>query len=330
MIKEGSKLKRMKKIKFIKGRIIEYYLINIILLFFIVPNLSYAVEFSIGIYSGNTPYNLSSPSNIKNPVITAMDVTDFPADFAADPFILYDNNSWYMFFEVGIFQPDDTAIALATSNDGMNLSYKQVVLNESFHTAYPYVFKWENEYYMIPDTYDISCVRLYRATNFPYQWVFVTNLITGRQYLDASVVYYNNKWWLFTSVPTCDTLYLFYSDNLMGPWIDHPMNPIISGNPHIARPGGRIVNYNGTSIRHAQDDYPTYGIATHVFEITTLTTSSYSEREIPGSPFLKASGIGWNSEGMHNVDPVQVSSGTWIACVDGIGDPYYVPPPDSI
>src|SRR4030067_1781528 len=314
----------MKQIKCITTKLIKFHLINIIFLFFIVSNLSYASEWSISIYSGNTPYNLSPPLNIQNPVITARDITDFPAVGVADPFLFCENSIWYLFFEIVEPQLNETVIGLATSNDGMNWAYQQVVLDESFHLAYPYVFKWQNNYYMIPDTYSTSSVRLYKATNFPYQWAFVSNLITGLQYLDASIVYYNNRWWLFTSVPSNDTLYLFYADTLTGPWVNHALNSIIRGNSDNARPGGRIVNYNGTLLRHAQDDNPTYGNAVHVFEITNLTTSSYSKREIPGSPFLKASGMGWNSKGMHNVDPVQVSSDTWIACVDGFGEPYYI------
>ena len=256
-----------------------------------------------------------------------MDVTDISAEYVADPFMVFDNNTWYMFFEVYESETGLGHIGVATSNDGLHWVYKQIVLNENFHTAYPYVFKWQNDYYLIPDTYSIDSIRLYKAINFPYQWEFVTSLLDGPGYLDTSLVNYNNRWWLFTSVPSNDTLYLYYADNLLGPWTSHSMNPIISGNSHTARPGGRIVNYNGTLLRHAQDDNPTYGNAVHVFEITNLTTTSYSEQEIPGSPFLKASGIGWNGQGMHNVDPVQVANDKWIACVDGYGDPFYASAP---
>ena len=50
---------------------------------------------SIGIYTGDSPYHLSS-AQISNPVLTAESVTDIPAAFVADPFIL----KGHMFFEV--------------------------------------------------------------------------------------------------------------------------------------------------------------------------------------------------------------------------------------
>jgi hypothetical protein len=55
---------------------------------------------SIGIYEGSDPFKMSPVTDIKNPVLTAKDVTDVDAIFVADPFIIADNNKYYMFFEV--------------------------------------------------------------------------------------------------------------------------------------------------------------------------------------------------------------------------------------
>ena len=57
-------------------------------------------EWSIGIYIAKDPFNFTSPGNIGNPVLTADDVTDINARFVADPFMLREGNTWYMFFEV--------------------------------------------------------------------------------------------------------------------------------------------------------------------------------------------------------------------------------------
>jgi len=35
------------------------------------------------------------------------------------------------------------------------------------------------------------------------------------------------------------------------------------------------------------------------------------------NPILKASGVGWNKDGMHHIDLHQVEQDKWIACVDG-------------
>jgi hypothetical protein len=276
---------------------------------------------SIGIYTGDSPFNLTPHNNFKKPVLTANDVTDVQADFVADPFMVKENNTWYMFFEVMNSKTKQGQIGLATSIDGLSWTYKQIILNEPLHLSYPYTFKWKNEYYMIPDTTEAEEVRLYKAIEFPTQWTFVKALLKGHR-ADSSILFFNNRWWIFASTNPGrnDTLSLYYADNLMGPWFEHPNNPIIAGNAHISRPGGRVIIFDGGIIRFAQDDSPIYGNAVRAFEIIDLTTETYKEKEVPGNPLLKATGHGWNKRGMHQIDPHQLNNGKWIACVDGFND----------
>lgn len=114
-----------------------------------------------------------------------------------------------------------------------------------------------------------------------------------------------------------DLLRLYYANDLMGPWIEHPKSPIVAGDANIARPGGRVVVFDGRIVRYTQDDDPTYGNQVRAFEITELTTTSYQEREVSENPILEASGTGWNADGMHHIDPHQIDENRWIACVDG-------------
>jgi hypothetical protein len=85
-----------------------------------------------------------------------------------------------------------------------------------------------------------------------------------------------------------------------------------------ARPGGRVITYNGNILRFAQDNYTYYGRQLRVFEIYNLTTKDYKEKELMMQPVLKDSGCGWNSIGMHHIDAHYLSEDRWIACVDGL------------
>jgi hypothetical protein len=286
-----------------------------------ISGLSYVnlQNWSIGIFKGASPFNLVPINNNSNPVLTASDVTDVPAVFVADPFMIKDNSTWYMFFEVYNSTVNLGEIAYATSNDGISWNYEKTIIKGKFHLSYPYVFKWNDEYYMMPETHPDIGIRLYKAINFPTNWVYYNNIIDGF-YSDPSVLYYRNKWWLFTSEGgSNDTLLVFYSDNLLGPWTQHPKSPIIKGNPHIARPAGRVVLFEGRIFRYAQDDYPEYGRQVYAFEINELTTTTYHEKIVSEEAILKPSGTGWNALGMHNIDPVQIGENQWIACVDGWG-----------
>jgi hypothetical protein len=177
-----------------------------------------------------------------------------------------------------------------------------------------------NDFYMIPESYQAGGVRLYKASPFPTNWAFAGTLIAGPYYVDASVLFYDEMWWLFTDASPegkHDTLRLFWTDHLTRHWQEHPQSPIITCNPQIARPAGRIIVVDGHPIRFAQSCCPVYGTEVHAFEVTNLTTSEYRERKIGTGPIIGASGLGWNKSGMHHIDAHRIREGQWIACVDG-------------
>jgi hypothetical protein len=274
---------------------------------------------SIGIYVGESPFKLRSPTHVQNPVLTSRDVTDTAAAFVADPFMVRSDDCWYMFFEV--FNPKTYRgeIGLATSKDGWVWQYQQIVLKESFHLSYPYVFAWKGEYYMAPETLDLKAVQLYKAVTFPDKWSPIGRLVEV-ECADPSIFRFEDRWWMFAcSTPhDHDSLRLYFADELTGPWIEHPRSPIVEGNNRIARPAGRVLVLDDKVIRYAQNCFPIYGAQVRAFEICELTPTTYHEKECDLSPILSASGSAWNAIGMHHVDPHQMSDGRWIACVDGL------------
>lgn len=280
-----------------------------------IPFVERKKEWSIGVYTGDSPFNLAPHNSNGNPVLRAEDVKDIKAAFVADPFAVKENSNWYMFFEVMNNDTGHGDIGLATSLDGFKWKYQQIILDEPFHLSYPYTFKWKGEFYMIPESHEAYSVRLYKADDFPAKWSFVKSLIHGN-YKDSSIFRYLGKWWMFTTDRN-DVLRLFYSNHLTGSWVEHPRSPVIVRNPHISRPAGRVLVFDDKIFRYAQDDKPTYGNKVRAFEITDLTTTAYNQKELAESPVLTPSQKGWNAEGMHQVDPHQISKNNWVAFVDG-------------
>jgi len=313
------------KLKILLGILILVFafLVGIIVITGKIPFIQNKTRLSIGIYEGDSPFQLFSHKNANNPVLTYKDVTDVKADFVADPFMVQEGGTWYMFFEVFNSKTHQGDIGFAQSKDGTHWSYQQIVLDELFHLSYPYVFKWENEYYMIPESYHADSIRLYQAKKFPYEWEFRKTLLKGR-YIDSSIFHHDGKWWIFTAttIDNC-TLRLYYAKDLDGVWVEHPKSPIVKEDANIARPGGRVLILNNKIYRFPQDDYPEYGNQVLAFEITELTTETYEENEIEESPILKTGKSGWNRYGMHHVDIQKNGEDKWIACVDGISR-YYV------
>ena len=278
-------------------------------------------SWSIGIYSGHTALGLAPDARAANPVLSAADVTDVPAQFVADPFMISVDGSWYMFFEVFNRATQRGEIGLATSQDGIRWIYRCIVLSEPFHLSYPHVVRLKNETFFVPECYRGGAVRIYRATNFPFSWK-LAGFLMEKACVDPSLFEYQNLWWMFWAEPNGrhDTLHLSFARELSGPWMEHPRSPVIMQNPGSARPAGKVLANEHSLIRFAQDCSTSYGNSVRAFEITFLTETGYAEREYRRSPVLKGSGTGWNAAQMHHIDVHRLSAGRWIACVDGLGE----------
>ncbi len=285
-------------------------------------------KWSIGIYAGTSPLELNPPAQWINPVLTAGDIKGMDAQFIADPFLIKEGAGWYLFFEVFNNLTQKGEIGFAASENGFEWNFQQIILSEPFHLSYPHVFRWENGYYMIPESYEAGSIRLYKAVEFPLKWEYERTLLE-KVAVDASIFFHTNRWWMFTSNPHHNNqLNLYFAKELYGPWTEHPKNPLIRNNKHIARPGGRVTFFDGKIIRFAQDDWFIYGNKVRAFEIIKLSETDYQEKLVPKELTVSRTGFGWNRSGMHHVDPLQVDTNLWIAAVDGlgaIGKPRHIP-----
>ena len=178
---------------------------------------------------------------------------------------------------------------------------------------------YADDVYMVPETYEAGAVRLYRATRFPEDWTLDSTLVSGKPFVDSSLVRYRDRWWMFTSTPENDDLLLYSAAVLRGPWTPHPSNPIVRGNKRISRPGGRVLTMNDHVLRFAQDDETSYGRQVFAFEVRRLDETGFDEAPAGDGPVVGPSGSGWNRDRMHTVDAHAVAPDRWIASVDGKG-----------
>lgn len=202
--------------------------------------------------------------------------------WCADPFPVKTNDSLYLFFEDFIKSEGKGCISYVEIKNN-KISRPVEVLKEKFHLSYPHIFKYNNEYYMIPESMENNSIRLYKSFDFPKNWKFHKTLISNVAAVDATTFFYEDKVWLFTNIAKdgasdWEELYLFYSDNILGTWHSHPLNPIISDVTR-ARPAGKIfINKKGEIIRPSQDCSKCYGYATNLNVITKISTSEYEEK----------------------------------------------------
>lgn len=254
------------------------------------------------------------------PVLSGSDVTDYgDVDYVADPFMFVEDGTWHMFFEIlNEDRTPDAPIGHATSPDGLEWTYNQIVLEKQYHTSFPLVWKHRGSYYMCPPTG--QKVELYKADRFPTAWTHIGNAIDVDYYPhDPTFVRYQNRWWLFTDRGN-EAMMVYHSRDLEREgWIPHEQNPVATKRRDAARQGGRPIVHDGRLFLYFQDLVENYGDAIRCCEVTHLSPSTYTDQEVASSPVLSEFGRGWANNGMHTFDPWWRGPGKgWRCAVDGV------------
>ena len=200
----------------------------------------------------------------------------------ADPFVIQRGGRHFVFLEEIPPGSRRAHISVAPIQAGATHIEASRVLAQDTHLSYPFVFEHRGEIFMVPETKQRQRVELYRARHFPEEWEPVEVLLDKIRAADATLLEYDDCWWMFVAVggehTRCDCdLMIFYADRLSGPWKPHPQNPVKSDS-RSARPAGRLRFADGKLYRPAQDCSLSYGGALVMNEVLRLTRSEYRER----------------------------------------------------
>lgn len=109
----------------------------------------------------------------------------------ADPFVLEHNGQVYIFVELYRRFHGKGTIAYFKIQDNGKASHIKEVIKEPFHMSFPNLFKFKDDVYMIPETGKSGQIRLYRAINFPDQWVLDKVLFNGGDIVDTAFIFDN-------------------------------------------------------------------------------------------------------------------------------------------
>jgi hypothetical protein len=203
--------------------------------------------------------------------------------FWADPFVLFREGKYFLFFEEFPFATGKGHIACMVLDERGNRTEPRVVLERPYHLSYPFLFERGGELYMVPESAQNGTIDAYRCVEFPDKWELATTLMEGVYGVDATFLETEERWWMFVNVrenegaSSCDELLLFFSDDpLSGNWTAHTMNPVVS-DARSARPAGRVFMREGRLYRPSQDNEMGCGHAVRINRIDELSPTEYVE-----------------------------------------------------
>lgn len=227
-------------------------------------------------------FDLSQSKLIKKIMCGSMGIPCIPKTIMADPFLFIYEDTLFLFYEDKSYGKD-AVISMTSTKDLVHWTESCVVLKESCHLSYPFVFQDGGKVYMIPETCALNEIRIYKAnkalTKFSYDATLITDKIKRENFSfsDTSVKKINSTYYLMTTI--CDLqneLKLFYSDNLFGPYMEHSQSPVVRSNKY-GRNAGSLFEYDNKLYRVAQDCEAGYGENIHLFEVVNMSQEDYSE-----------------------------------------------------
>jgi hypothetical protein len=239
-------------------------------------------------FSWQLLYNINDASGLYSSEYGSFRKLSSPGEvFWADPFVVAEGEGYFIFVEEFIYRKNRAHISVLKLDKEGNFLDSLKIIERPYHMSYPFVFKTDNTYYMIPETSKNRTIELYKCNRFPDKWEFERNIMENISAVDTTLFQYNNKWWLFTAIDQtanisgCSAeLFLFFTDDILsGKWESHPLNPVVS-DIRTARPAGKIFIQDGKICRPSQNCAGRYGVGFNINHITKLTENEYEESVI--------------------------------------------------
>lgn len=218
--------------------------------------------------------------------------------WVADPMLAEHDGKTYLFYEAA--HHDKGRIEVVEIHDDGTVSKPEVALEQSHHLSYPFVFRRSGEWYMIPESCAIEEVQLWKATQFPTTWEYVTTLLKERA-VDTTVQTFDGKSLLLTFLPQNGServrpkaFWLDWGSNITLKEIPWPDTDDLR-----VRGAGKIVFDGKRYIRPAQiNQAASYGDGV-LFAECKWSDTAYEEKEIAQLYAENLCISGWKVDGLH-------------------------------
>lgn len=204
--------------------------------------------------------------------------------YRADPFLLEWRGETWIFYEEFEYLKNKGRLGLCRldGSDG------QLLMDRPYHQSYPFPLIYKDQLYLLPESCANGSVDLYVCDQFPQKWRLVRRLLEGIDACDATLLYENERWWMFLAVRPAGggqrhlEIY-FTQDLLQGLWEPHPVNQqrlYADLRNQSGRPGGAFFKRGSEWIRPAQYSPDYYGQGLGFRQIVKLSSEEFAEKGV--------------------------------------------------
>ncbi len=198
----------------------------------------------------------------------------------ADPFIFNDKEGHYkIIYEDMCLIEGYGKLSVTTIDENLNIISSKLVLNTGKHISYPKTLSIDNKLYIIPESSANNILFSYEYDFEKDKLINQTILIENIELLDSTILFHKNKYWLFGTHlgnNSNSELYIYYSQNLKGPYEEHHLNPV-KKSLNGSRPAGNFIKFENSVYRPAQNNEEYYGKSITIFKINKLSETEFSE-----------------------------------------------------
>ena len=198
--------------------------------------------------------------------------------YYADPFGITLNNINYIVYEAFDYWSFRGIInCIEFDQQNVRKIYHNILPTEG-HASYPFLIGDEGKIFCLPENSSSNKLTLYEASIFPNEWIPAKDILTDFQAIDPTIVAFNGRLWLFCTKGSemNEGLYVFYSDNILGPWQPHQKNPV-KRDVKSSRSAGTPFIYEKKLYRPAQDCSKEYGGRIIINKIIKLSPTEFME-----------------------------------------------------
>ena len=206
--------------------------------------------------------------------------------WAADPFIISDKEKDFLFFEMYDRFMGKGLIGFREingDNDGISgrIGKMKIAYEQSTHLSFPFIFKYNGYFYMMPESSEAGNLVLLKAVDFPYKWEPIETLAVNKRFVDSVMLENDGNIFLFThelgKSDSFDTLDIYIKEG--NSWLQHKKNPVVNSASN-SRLAGTVFEYHKKRIRVSQDCAEEYGKMLHFNSISELTSDKYEEQPV--------------------------------------------------